>query len=112
MLRNAVVDAFEVLAWAAFIAVIGFCVWQGFALAEAGRLPVQPWMGALAGLVAGAFGAVALTGPVFAILDIRASLDRLAATATPPAPASRKGNTAPPKAANHDTWKMRRAAGG
>lgn len=83
MLRNFIVGAFEAFAWVFFVGIIAYCTWYGWHAAElgvlrAGTVQVEPWAGAIGGFVAGFIAAVVVTGLIFTLLDMRASLDQLA----------------------------------
>lgn len=83
MIRNFIVGAFEAFAWIFFVGIIAYCTWYGWNAAEAGLLragttEVAPWLGAIGGFVGGCIAAVVVTGLIFTLLDIRASLDQLA----------------------------------
>jgi len=77
-MRDFIINIFEGLAWLVFLLVIAGFSFVGFQAARQGRIALEPWAGAGAGFLIGLVAATVVLGLIFTLLDMRASLDRLA----------------------------------
>lgn len=77
-MRDFIVNIFEGLAWLVFVLVIAAGSLGGYRAAQMGRVDLEPWAGASVGFLVGLVAATVVLGLIFTLLDMRASLDRLA----------------------------------
>lgn len=76
-MRDFIVNVFEGIVWLVFVLIVCGYTFVGYRAATMGRIDFEPPVGAGIGFIIGIVAAVVVTGILFTLIDMRASLDRL-----------------------------------